>query len=218
MQSMKASVQQTAHHKREHSNNQGCSNIMILFGKRDKIPWGDLAKQYPQKTGLGKNYFLNIHPWPSSKFFPVKKCSVCLPEQPDFQLLHQGRGSGDQGRILQRNSISTSLSENPQGTREVPACQSLSCCLPIPLLSQFFWLIILYSYGQEIFHSLLSLLFIQRGRKEQSPRTHSPCIFCVPSPFVPQQLIKRNTDSHLTDEDPKLWPMKWLIQYHISQK
>ena len=62
MQSMKASVQQTAHHKREHSNNQGCSNIMILFGKRDKIPWGDLAKQYPQKTGLGKNYFLNIHP------------------------------------------------------------------------------------------------------------------------------------------------------------
>lgn len=218
MQSMKASVQQTAHHKREHSNNQGCSNIMILLGKRDKIPWGDLAKQYPQKTGLGKNYFLNIHPWPSSKFFPVKKCSVCLPEQPDFQLLHQGLGSGDQGRILQRHPISTSLSENPQGTREVPACQSLSCCLPIPLLSQFFWLIILYRYGQLIFHSLLSLLLIQRGRKEQSPRTHSPCIFCVPSPFVPQQLIKRYTDSHLTDEDPKLWPMKWLIQYHISQK
>lgn len=218
MQSMKASVQQTAHHKREHSNNQGCSNIMILLGKRDKIPWGDLAKQYPQKTGLGKNCFLNIHPWPSSKFFPVKKCSVCLPEQPDFQLLHQGLGSGDQGRILQRHPISTSLSENPQGTREVPACQSLSCCLPIPLLSQFFWLIILYRYGQLILHSLLSLLLIQRGRKEQSPRTHSPCIFCVPSPFVPQQLIKRYTDSHLTDEDPKLWPMKWLIQYHISQK
>lgn len=200
---MKVSVQQTAHHKREHSNNQGCSNITILFWKRDKIPWGDLAKQYPQKTGLGKKYFLNIHPWSSSKFFPIKTCSVCLPEQLDFRLLHQGWGSGDQGGILQRNSISTSLNENPQGTREVPACQSLSCCLPIPLPSQFFWLIIWYRYGQVISHSLLSLLLIQRGRKVL-PRTHSPCIFCVSYPFIPQQLIKRYTDSHLTDEDPEI--------------
>ena len=153
-----------------------------------------------RKQAWEKKYFLNIHPWPSSKFFPIKTCSVCLPEQPDFQLLHQGWGSGDQGGILQRNSISTSLNENPQGTWEVPACQSLSCYLPIPLPSQFFWLIILYRYGQVIFHSLLSLLLIQRGRKVL-PRTHSPCIFSVSSPFVPQQLT---TDSHLTDEDPEI--------------
>lgn len=189
---------------KENIHNQGCSNITILFWKRDKILWGDQAKQYPQKICLGKKYFSNIHPWPSSKFFPIKKCSVCLPEQPDFQLLHQEQGSGDLGAILRRHSTSPSLNENPQGTREVPTCQSLSRCLPIPLPSQFFSLIILYRCVQVTFHSLLSLLLIQRGRKEQSPRTHSPYIFYVSSPFVPQQRIKRYIDSHLTDEDPKI--------------
>ena len=139
---------------------------------------------------------------------------MCLPEQPDFQLLHQGQGSGDLGAILQRHPTSTSLNENPQGTREVPTCQSLSCCLPIPLPSQFFSLIILYRCVQVTFHSLLSLLLIQRGRKEQSPRTHSPYIFYVSSPFVPQQHIKRYIDSHLTDEDPKI--LTHQVTYPIS--